>query len=144
MGKRDVAKPLDRQNARHRFTHEWEHLSRSGVKEQRFIIHDEILVEGEAACTFDYNRRIDAIDPVSNLMYIRPGLPVRNGHQTSLPSVEWAAAFRCVPPNSRVERRAAMGVDDATALAARPLELKFGVTAPVPRGPCKSCEQESR
>jgi hypothetical protein len=29
--------------------HEWKHLSRAGVEEQWFIIHDEVLVEGEPA-----------------------------------------------------------------------------------------------
>jgi len=72
MGKRNVAKPLDRQDARHRFTNDWKHLSQAGVKEQRFIIYDDVLVKRETARTFDLDRRVDAINPVSDLMHIRP------------------------------------------------------------------------
>src|SRR5262245_39112927 len=84
MGKSNVAKPLDRQNTRHGFSHEGKQLSRAGMEEQRFIIDDEILVEREPARTFDHNGGVNAIDPFSNLMHIRPGLPVRHGHQSLL------------------------------------------------------------
>jgi hypothetical protein len=81
MGQSNVAKLFDRQHACHRFTYEWKHLSGAGMEEQWFIIHDEVLVERESACTFNRNRGVNPIDPVSNLMHIRPGLPVRIGHE---------------------------------------------------------------
>jgi hypothetical protein len=54
------------------------------VEEQWFIIDDEVLVEREPACPLDHDRRVNAIDFLSNLMHIRPGLPIRNGHQNLL------------------------------------------------------------
>ena len=97
MGKRNVAKVLDRQNAAHRFTNQRKHLSRPGVEEQWFIIHDEVLVEREPACAFDHNGRIDAIDPVRNLMHIRPGLLFVMIIRLSLPWIE-IVVFRCMSP----------------------------------------------
>ena len=58
-----VAEPLDRQDAGDRLSHQREHLAQSGVEEQRLIINYEVLVEGEPAAAFEYNRRIDAIYP---------------------------------------------------------------------------------
>jgi hypothetical protein len=87
MGQSNVAKLFDRQHACHRFTHEWKHLSRAGVEEQWVVIHDEVLVERESTCTFNRNRGVNPIDPVSNLMHIRPGLPVRNGHLNLLQEI---------------------------------------------------------
>jgi hypothetical protein len=84
MGKRNVAKSLDWQQASHCFTHEWKHLSRAGVEEQWILIHDEVLVKREPACTLDHNRRANAIDSLSNFMHLRPELPVRRSHQTLL------------------------------------------------------------
>src|SRR5690606_18845524 len=64
----------------HSFPHQWKHLSRAGMKQQWLIIDDEVLVERESAGAFDPERRIDAIDPLCNLMHIGPGLAVRHGH----------------------------------------------------------------
>ena len=61
MGKPDIANVFDGQDARHRFTHQRKHLSRARVKEQWFIIHDEILVERKLARTRDIIVRNRAI-----------------------------------------------------------------------------------
>src|SRR6266545_23199 len=82
VGESDVAKALDWQNAPDRFTHQGKHPSRTGVEKQWHVIRDEVLIEREPACAFDRNWRVDAIDRVSHLMHIRPGLPVRDNHQT--------------------------------------------------------------
>jgi hypothetical protein len=69
------------------------------VEEQRLIIEYEVLVERKPACTLDHNGRINAIDPVSNLKYIRPGLAVRNGHPNLLVTSIIPAAFKYVSAN---------------------------------------------
>jgi hypothetical protein len=51
------------------------------MKEQGLVVHDQVLVEREAAGTFDNHGRVDSIDPVGNLMDICPGLLVCDGHQ---------------------------------------------------------------
>jgi len=46
------------------------------MKEQRVIIHDEVLVEGEPACAIDQNWRADAIDLLRDLVHIGARLAV--------------------------------------------------------------------
>jgi hypothetical protein len=87
MGQPDVAERFDRQHGRHRFTHEWKHLSWTGVEKQWVVIQDEVLIKRESARTFNHNRRVNAIDPVSNLIHIRPGLFIRYGHLNLLQEI---------------------------------------------------------
>jgi hypothetical protein len=56
----------------------------AGVKEQGFIVHDEVLVERQPACAWDPHRRIDPMNPISDLMHIRPRLRIRDGHRRLL------------------------------------------------------------
>jgi hypothetical protein len=90
MREGDVAKLLDRQDARDRLMDEWKHSPRARMKEQRVIIHDEVLVERKAACAIDQNWRADAIYLLRDLMHICPGLLVRNGHRARSQHVDCA------------------------------------------------------
>ncbi|MGR8979643.1 MAG: hypothetical protein ACU84H_06080 [Gammaproteobacteria bacterium] len=67
------------------------------MEEQRLIVQDEELVKRETACSFDRNRRINAIDSVGNFVNIRPGLAVGYGHQTPL-ALAGNSKIYCVQP----------------------------------------------
>jgi hypothetical protein len=93
MGKADVTQAFYRQHARHGFPHEREHLARPGVEQQGLIIHDEVLVKGKPGAIFEYNRRIDAVNPGADFMHIRARLAIGNSHYRS-PQMQLQATTR--------------------------------------------------
>ena len=63
-----MAQAVDGQETGHGLPHQWKHLTGAGVEEQWLLIHDDVLVERELARALDLDRRVDSIDPVSDLM----------------------------------------------------------------------------
>jgi len=69
------------------------------------IIHDEKLVEREPTGTWDLDRRVDAINPVSDFMHIRSGLPVRDYHRRFLSTNNVICPVTVALPNGELTGR---------------------------------------
>src|SRR6185312_938453 len=64
---------------------QWEELALPGMKQQRLLIHDQVLIETELpGAARQGDRRVDAIDAVGNLLDIRAGLAVRDHRSTPM------------------------------------------------------------
>jgi hypothetical protein len=66
--------------------HQWKQPAWAGVKQQRLIGDDKILVEREADIVRDRNRRVDPVDAIGDFADIGAGLLVGHGHRALLPS----------------------------------------------------------
>jgi hypothetical protein len=141
---RDPAEALDRHHRGDRLAREREGAARAGVKQERLVVHDEVLVEGEAAryrhC-FRRQGRADAVDAGGDLVDPRPRLRVgdhvdppapcwqRRDRETmtaGAPSTRSSASASSPPPCPAGDRSSGPGVRTRGVLGHGRIEAPHG------------------